>query len=411
MFSKIPNDYQHKVQPTYEQKLELVRALVACSNIHDEEVRNYLVDHLPAEVKLKIQQSNVPSVHLANIADACLEHQYPKIFDLLMEAVLIFEDNTDAFKNLQETWSRIRPPKYQSLSHRHKLPVIRNIIYNPLGEHICINRRWECTTFDQMRSRDRTISKHILAFQVAGKKGKSLLLKRFNHVCKVEVSKGNLILYAKVDFRDRTLTPDLFVSEILEIFINNTNEAKNKFSKSTDYSAEWVSQLTEAYEKVINQLKKFKDEVSNFSGVATQSKKFQLQKLAEDFSTLCRSISDRWTVVLLLDTWEYAGMAGEWFHKYFIPRLVDLENVIAVLAGREGLLSLQSRPDEVIFRDNLEPMLYRDDCQRWAELKYGLKIDETRAEQIVRKYNGDMLQIDMALKVFNDFGILPKSSS
>ncbi|MGK7925668.1 MAG: CHAT domain-containing protein, partial [Spirulina sp.] len=282
--------------------------------------------------------------------------------------------------------------------------MIDSLDYNHVGEEICIDRRRECITFDRMRSRDRTIRQHILAFQVPSGKGKSLLLRRFYYICKVDVSEGKPILYAKVDFRDRPLMADSLVGEILGTFIINAEEVIQKLSSSAKFSAAHVTQLKEAYEKIISQLNQLYEEVENLTKEQTQSAMSQLQqlKLARVFSAFCRSISEQWTVVLLLDTWEDAGMAGDWFLKHFIPQIVDLQNVIAVLAGREGLISLESRPDEVIFRTNFTPVK-ADDCQRWAELKYNLKINEATAEQLIRRTQGDSQQIDMMLKTLKDF--------
>ena len=277
--------------------------------------------------------------------------------------------------------------------------------YRHIGEEICIDRRWECITFNHMRSREQTIRQHILAFQVPGGKGKSLLLKRFYYMCKVDASEGKPILYAKVDFRDRSLTADSFVSEILGTFIINAEETIQKLSSSTKFLAGRVTQLREAYEKIISQLNELDEEVENLAMRQTESEMSQPQqlKLARMFSNFCRLISEQWTIVLLLDTWEDSGKAGEWFLHDFIPKLAELDNVIAVLAGREGLSSLESRPDEVIFKTNLEPIKCPDDCQLWAKLKYGLKINEATAKQLIKKYQGDLQQIDIMLKTIKDF--------
>jgi uncharacterized protein YoxC len=295
--------------------------------------------------------------------------------------------------------------------------------YSRVGEHICIDRRWECATFDHMRARDGRVSQRVMAFQVPGGQGKSMLLKRFDYFCETDVIKnGKRLLYARIDFRDRPLQPASLVSEILRSFVENIeantqklSERANtqKLSESEQLSAATVIQLKESFRDIQQSLGELRSKVQNWSHSFSQTapSEDQLLELASEMHKFCRSIAPQWTVVLLFDTFEDAGNAGTWFLRYCIPKIVDVDNVIVVLGGREGLTPLASRHDQVLFRSTLEPMKYRDDCQRLAELKYGLKIGDEVAERVIHQYDGDLQQIDMALTVMRDFPDLMKTAA
>lgn len=411
------NHQKNLLELSLDQKIELADALFACQQVGDPEVRDTMIDLLPPEIKGRIRRHSSGKTHVISIVNACASYQYPDSIEKLLKIVFTFEENSDAWQRLFDLWSHIRPPKCQNvpLSEISKIQIpIVSEDYSRVGEHICIDRRWECATFDHMRARDGRVSQRVMAFQVPGGQGKSMLLKRFDFFCETDVIKnGKKLLYARIDFRDRPLQPASLVSEILRSFVENIEANTQKLSPSNQLSAETVIQLKESFGNIQQSLGELRSKVQHWSHNFSQTapSEDQLLELASEMHKFCRSIAPQWTVVLLFDTFEDAGNAGTWFLRYCIPKIVDMDNVIVVLGGREGLTPLASRHDQVLFRGTLEPMKYRDDCQRLAELKYGLKISDEVAEMVIHKYDGDLQQIDMALTVMRDFPGLMKTDA
>lgn len=261
--------------------------------------------------------------------------------------------------------------------------------YTTDGEEICVDRRWECTTFRQMLSRDRRIPQRILAFQVPGRQGKTRLMRRFEHFCTTDAAEGERLLFAKVDFMDRPLCPHTLAHRLLTTILKNARTA----------GYELPHELAERMQAMCKEIER-----SGSTRVAGQAmaSEFELASLAEDSVNCLRTMADEWTIVLILDTFESAGAAGDWFLGYFIPELSGVDGLIVTLAGREGLSLLEPRKDEVLFRKTLEPMKHWEDCQRMAQLHYELVINEALAKHVIETYGGDLFQIDLALRVFKD---------
>jgi hypothetical protein len=266
-----------------------------------------------------------------------------------------------------------------------------DIQYTTIGEEICIDRRWECQTFLRMLNRDRQLPQHILAFQVPGRQGKSRLLRRYERFCEEAVKAGQAVLYARVDFRDRPLTPHSLASNILQKVVDNA-EADAVGDKLPYQASEQLKAQIETIKRSAR---------GSGQQQTTTIDEFELEALAKTVAGALGLLKDKSTLALILDTFENAGAAGDWFLKFFIPEVRDINSVIIVVAGRSGLDELKPQ-DQVILRDNLERLKYWQDCQKMAQLYHHLTISEKLAQHLIEKYQGDFSLIDMALQVFED---------
>lgn len=262
--------------------------------------------------------------------------------------------------------------------------------YPSVGEEICVDRRWEVSTFCKMLKRESVLPQRILAFQISGGKGKSRLLKRFERICEWLCQQGEPLLYGLVDFRDIMLTPHKLVYEMVTKMEMNTDLIGGHLLKN-------VQPLETLHFKIRKSLP-----VLSYDEKTARQQDLALRELAYDFAHCLSEISPECTVVLMLDTFEQAGECSGWFLKDFLPLLRRLDSVIVVLAGRAGLDLLRTY-DFAIFRDTLDPLQCVEDCQRLAKLHWGLTLNEKQAEQIVKAYRGDIQGIDTMLRVLHDF--------
>ena len=63
-------------QINFEQKAELIDALLACSSMSERSIRDIIVNDLPENIKSNIKRNDVDRVDVSNIVSSCLKNLY-----------------------------------------------------------------------------------------------------------------------------------------------------------------------------------------------------------------------------------------------------------------------------------------------------------------------------------------------
>jgi len=89
----------------FEQKAELVDALLACDNMRNRDTRNTIVDDLPVDIRSNIQRNPGNRVDVINIVNTCLN--YPNGIDELIRFVRFYEGDSSAMRALDRLIKQI----------------------------------------------------------------------------------------------------------------------------------------------------------------------------------------------------------------------------------------------------------------------------------------------------------------
>ena len=212
------------------------------------------------------------------------------------------------------------------------------------GRKSASTARWEVSTFLRMIARNPAVPQRVLVFQVPQGKGKSKLLIRYNVICQLLATRGERILHALIDFRDRGPAPSRVAVELVDSIIENAQKENPAFTNSLNTIHSLRNRITE-----------YQSASSGRKG-RQSSAELQLYELARDIHVSIESMTTKWTVVLLLDTFEHlvdrSKVTCDWLLGDFLNQSGNIAGFVVVLAGQRGLDKLAGAEDRIIFRAN-----------------------------------------------------------
>jgi len=362
-----------------------------------KDLRNVLADLYPRKEDCFriVEEAGIPPKHVPSLEEKGInrwhgilsEAQYRGKVQIIIEIALKeYQDNRKLVAAKQAYLEEVKHYSSENGGTEIAEPIPYTDDYTSEGEEICFDRRLEVDTFCKMLNRDDRISERILAFEVDGSKGKSALLRRFEHICELRLKKGRKILYAREEFRDRRLSVYSFLNSL---GIKISHNAADQFRLHLGSLYKLLAGTTESV-----------DTWSSHGRMRTSKDEFQ--NVARNLISCLEELAREFMVVLMLDDFHYLEETGNWFLDECLPDCRRIENVILILAGREGLSRLKEQKGEVIFRDTLKPMEDWDECQRWAQL-HGLWIAKETAEYIKENYKGDYQKIKKVFVSWRDY--------
>lgn len=85
----------------FQQKAELVQALLDCPSMNDRGRRDAIVSNLPAAIKGSVVRDSASSFDVTNILDACL--QYQNGLAQLIQIIRFYENNSLPMQRVEQT--------------------------------------------------------------------------------------------------------------------------------------------------------------------------------------------------------------------------------------------------------------------------------------------------------------------